>query len=326
MLLSTILSPIASVGRRYNTVTFTKLLEAGEIQEANDMLDSVDINKALQVACKLGYSGIASQLLDRGANINRRRRLRHYGDTPLHDACAHLQLDIVELLVRRGAGVNIANVLGYNSLLIVCDNAEFTDVSIQIAKILIEHGADVEAGNTIGLKPLYMAASHNNQALVALLLERGALVDGSGEANPFKQACRNNCIPIIELLLKYHADINQRDDIDGCALSIAVAQSSYELVEVLLDHGADVMSLDAFHRPVIIQAIESSDIDMVFFLVQHGVYLPEESRAEVMCQACESGRDDIVALLLHLGVSSTVSSPSRKVSIIFESTFKSVLI
>ncbi|CAF1386800.1 unnamed protein product [Adineta steineri] len=61
----------------------------------------------LYVACRFGQTSVAKWLLDKGAYIN--VQLREKRSTPLHGAVFHGHLSTVELLLTRGADINIKN-------------------------------------------------------------------------------------------------------------------------------------------------------------------------------------------------------------------------
>ncbi|CAF4120098.1 unnamed protein product [Adineta steineri] len=83
----------------------------------------------LYVACRFGQTSVAEWLLDKGANIN--FQLPGKRSTPLHGAAFNKHLSTVELLLSRGADINIKN--SYSSTPI--DDAQ-TD---EIKKLLQQH-------------------------------------------------------------------------------------------------------------------------------------------------------------------------------------------
>jgi FOG: Ankyrin repeat len=70
----------------------------------NANAQALDGTTALMVAAEKGYAQIASLLLDKGADVNYRRK--KFGATALMLAAGHGRAEIVEVLLSRGANVN----------------------------------------------------------------------------------------------------------------------------------------------------------------------------------------------------------------------------
>jgi len=87
---------------------------------------------------------------------------------------------------------------------------------LDMAAILIDAGADING-------PLCAAAGRNNVAATALLLDRGAAVDGTGGWSPLEEALYWNSQGTIDLLLRRGATIHN--------LRIAAGLGRTELIE-----------------------------------------------------------------------------------------------
>ena len=87
--------------------------------------DSSDINNViagksfLLIACQYGRIELVKLLLDKGADINTSDMI---GNTPLIIACRENNLSIVALLLRYGAKANVKNILGETPILIAAIN------------------------------------------------------------------------------------------------------------------------------------------------------------------------------------------------------------
>lgn len=146
--------------------------------------------------------GLMKVLLDRGADVNKAltgRTLQRYhaggpaffgeGTTPLMRAAKYDNLDMVQLLVVRGADVNRVQPDGTTALMLAAgvkyaitqegdpEKAGTVDDAYEIAKLLIDRGADVNAANAKGETALYGAAFTGRSRAVAHLVERGARLD-----------------------------------------------------------------------------------------------------------------------------------------------------
>jgi ankyrin repeat protein len=108
----------------------------------------------------------AELLLARGADVNLKDK---FGWTPLHFAAESADVNIIELLLDKGAEVNAKD-----------DEAGFTALhhavrlgKRNVAELLITRGADVNVKDKQGHTPLYVAAGYDYQ-LAEFLIEKGA--------------------------------------------------------------------------------------------------------------------------------------------------------
>ncbi len=153
-------------------------------------------------ADNLDCIGIMKVLLDHGADPDaalKGRMLPRYhangsaafalGTTPLMRAARYDNLDMVQVLVSRGANVSLAQPDGTTALMIAAGvkysltqegdpvNSGTPDDAYEIVKLLAEHGADVNAQNAKGETALYGAAFAGRNRVIQLLAERGAHLD-----------------------------------------------------------------------------------------------------------------------------------------------------
>jgi hypothetical protein len=137
------------------------LLEAGADVRATGERGGTALHEVSDV-------GFAKDLLARGADLDARTRT---GDTPLHAACAAGHRPLVELLVQRGATVEIANTDGKTPYAVARDAG--------IRAFLKQHGAKgFGAGGGVVITPQISKASWQD-----LELARGTLgVDREGHA------------------------------------------------------------------------------------------------------------------------------------------------
>jgi len=146
--------------------------------------------------------GMMKVLLDHGADPNaalQNRVIQRYhangsaalgeGTTPLMRAAYYDNLDMVRLLVERGANVKATQKDGTTALMLAAgvkyaltqegDPAKSGSVNdaYEIVKMLVEKGIDVNAANTQGQTALYGAAFVGREPVISYLAERGARLD-----------------------------------------------------------------------------------------------------------------------------------------------------
>jgi hypothetical protein len=83
-----------------------------------------------------------------------------------------------------------------------------------VVKLLLEKGADLESKDNNGRTPLSWAAENGHEAVVKLLLEKGADLESKDEYNgqtPLSWAAENGHEAVVKLLLEKGADLESKD-------------------------------------------------------------------------------------------------------------------
>jgi serine/threonine protein kinase len=113
---------------------------------------------------------IVKLLIDSGAEVNVKN---NDGDTPLFRGLNNLE--IAKLLITKGADVNSVDSWGNTPI--------FTMINVETTKLLIDSGADIEARNIYGNTPLLNAIDSREDAIVELLIIKGANVNIRNKEN-----------------------------------------------------------------------------------------------------------------------------------------------
>ncbi|KAJ7697571.1 ankyrin repeat-containing domain protein [Mycena metata] len=125
------------------------------------------------------------------------------------------------------------------SALHVAAKAQNTEIAL-----LLEAGANPAAKwGQIKYQPLYLAAANRELAMMKLLLDHGAPVDGvfgcdGASETALHYACSTGHVEMIELLLKHGTDIEAQGHY-GTALGFAVHRRKLDAVRCLLGWGAE---------------------------------------------------------------------------------------
>lgn len=210
----------------------------------------------------------ARLLLEAGANL--KAATRDQAITPLILAAKNGDADMIDALLRAGAGPNVATTDGMTPLM-----AAALSGRADAAQVLLDGGADVnakEAGHH--QTALMFAAAQDRAAMISLLAARGAelnastdvvkleaaKLDDDGNPIPVKKgdetvtggnsfmggmtallfAARDGNREAVQALLAAGADINRVSGGEhSTPLVIAVANGHYEVAKALLDHGAN---------------------------------------------------------------------------------------
>ena len=203
------------------------LLAAGADPMARDSGDRTPLYHARS-------ADVAETLLKAGADVNdARARTR---ETPLHAAAASGRADVVKLLLRKGARVDVTDEYGNTPLYVGARSGP------RVVRLLLDHGADPNArpGGDDD-RPLDEALMAGHGDTTRLLIERGADPRRCDEFgfNALHLAAIGGSADAAELLLSLGLDVNSRTRDGVTPLMTAAKYGHLEFVRLLLDSGAD---------------------------------------------------------------------------------------
>ena len=137
-------------------------------------------------------------------------------------------------LLKRGFDVNTRDERGQSGLVLALQ--EQSPKAIRL--LLAQPGIDIEAVNKAGESALMMAALKGDQASVALLLDRGALVDRPGWT-PLHYAATGPEPALVRLFIDRGARVDAASPNGSMPLMMAAQYGAEDSVDLLLQHGAD---------------------------------------------------------------------------------------
>ncbi len=224
-------------------------------------------NTQLFYAVYKGHLEIVKLLLEKGANVNAKDK---YGDTPLLRATKQRHLEIVKLLLDKGADVNEKDKYGDTPLLSAVEIDH-----LEIVKLLLEKGANVNAKNMNGYTPLMRATENGHLEMVKLLLDRGANVNEKNKNN-YETSLHwavwrrwGGDLEIAKLLLEKGANVNAKDMNGYTPLLRATEQGDLEIMRLLLYKGADVNEKNKSEETPLHAAAKSGKIGIIKLLLQY---------------------------------------------------------
>jgi len=219
-------------------------------------------------------------------------------------------LFLVQLLLDRGADVNVASKDGETPLYMAC----FKGLTSVVATLL-EYGAKMDGTSGIKL-PLNVACRQNDVSVVRLLLNSGANPDipeaGLNRYHrvlPLHIAAVDGTCEVVELLLKYVSNIDITDACGSTALHYAVkylpsANPVETAVDVLLENGADVNILNRSGETPLYIAVSRGLLDVVGKMLQSyggNPNTPSPEDKNPLVTACEKCNVELVDMLLKNG-------------------------
>uniref|UniRef100_A0A803W6X2 Ankyrin repeat and KH domain containing 1 n=1 Tax=Ficedula albicollis TaxID=59894 RepID=A0A803W6X2_FICAL len=159
-------------------------------------------NTALTLACFQGRAEVVSLLLDRKANVEHRAKT---GLTPLMEAASGGYAEVGRVLLDKGADVNAPPVPSSRdtALTIAADKGHY-----KFCELLINRGAHIDVRNKKGNTPLWLAANGGHYDVVQLLVQAGADVDAADnrKITPLMSAFRKGHVKVVQFLVK---EVNQ---------------------------------------------------------------------------------------------------------------------
>uniref|UniRef100_A0A3Q2XHJ6 Ankyrin repeat and KH domain containing 1 n=1 Tax=Hippocampus comes TaxID=109280 RepID=A0A3Q2XHJ6_HIPCM len=159
-------------------------------------------NTALTLACFQGRAEVVSLLLDRKANVEHRAKT---GLTPLMEAASGGYAEVGRVLLDKGADVNAPPVPSSRdtALTIAADKGHY-----KFCELLINRGAHIDVRNKKGNTPLWLAANGGHFDVVQLLVHASADVDAADnrKITPLMAAYRKGHVKVVQYLVK---EVNQ---------------------------------------------------------------------------------------------------------------------
>ncbi|MCA7010761.1 ankyrin repeat domain-containing protein [Wolbachia endosymbiont of Tribolium confusum] len=166
------------------------------------------------------------------------------GNSPLSIAVNKKNLGITKFLIVNGADVNIRDYFNLPPIYYAVRHC-----TIKMIELLIDEGAGIgdyflcaeEARTLVG-----WAIYDNSLEKVEVLLKRSASPNSKFDLYDDSQdtclhaAVRKNHLKIVELLVKYHADINVQNEQGNTPMHLAISFQHTQIIKLLYDNNADI--------------------------------------------------------------------------------------
>ncbi len=303
----------------------------------------------LQVAIKQNSISCLRILLCNNIDVNgghSRTRNMHwpYSEVPLILAVAKDKLDIVDLLIKADAKLDISDQRGLTplvtaarlghlqclkSLLLNRANVDYRSTSqMKTALIsaaenghfsclcaLLEAGASITLATTMGRNALIAAAQYGESKCLHEILKKASksfinCTNQDGESALFL-AAENGHLECVKLLLEYDSNVESTRN-DGKNILMAAASSgSAECVEYLIEQGVILGAVDKTGNNALMYAAKNDNIKVMKHLVKHGMEVTScnHNQETALINAAGHSSPHIVEYLLKCG--SYINQQSR---------------
>ena len=244
---------------------------------------------AIHIASQGRHAEIVDLLLR--ANIDVRNVTTMQGLYPLHVACAASAPDVMSVLLKWGATVNVLDRAGSTPLMYAVRAH-----AIGCARLLLQAGAETTAQDVNGWTALHWAASVGDRRLAQLLLQHKAPMDAVTVRmqTPLMLAVRESNEDVVRLLLERFAKRKEEDCTGKTALDYARATGQRRVVALMQDFTLGSRSKGVVQR----QAVALAPVDC-------GSLSPSSSTESGRCSPMTEPAGSMVQTA---AVSSTVAS------------------
>jgi len=191
---------------------------------------------------------------------------------PMHEALRNGHLDVVLLLLDRGADAEYRDGYGWSALYYASEWG-----IADVVRSLVKHGADLNAEYDdnkspwpVMWTPLQVALANGRLETARVLLECGA---NRNDAVSMCIAARHTSNDLTQLLLAYGADPNTMayGAEDGrTALHVASSHGRIAVIMLLLEHGANVNAQDLYGYTPLHEAAKEGHTEVVQLLLKYG--------------------------------------------------------
>lgn len=188
------------------------------------------------------------------------------GQTALHLATCNGNTQIVALLIKLGADVNIKDDAGEIPLHVAAHSGHK-----EVAALLSLSTAEPNQHNSHGQTPLHLACEKDDADIAGLLSRYGANVnirDDEG-STPLHIAAHGKRKDIVALLLLSGADPNQHNKSGQTPLGLAIKRRCTPVVDLLLEHGADDWPISGSYQTPLERVASHGYVEILNSLLCH---------------------------------------------------------
>lgn len=220
----------------------------------------------LHWAARIQKLEMVKLLLERGADVNAKD---DNGIAALHHLVFRGNLEGVEHLLEHGADVNIVDKDGNTPL---SSTSFYFLYHQEIAELLIDRHADPLLSKDKGLDLLHKAAARGHQRMISYLIENGVdiLERNGNDGTLLHSAAAGGLVEIVKTMIAKNDDVNDKNRYGFTPIHLAAEKGHREIVEMLLSNGADMNIKNTAGLTPYQLAFESGSLRTAEFLKEGG--------------------------------------------------------
>ncbi|KMY99145.1 protein TANC2 isoform X8 [Drosophila simulans] len=261
---------------------------------SQDVTRSVALQQALIGAAAQAHCKILEDLLDLNEtefDLDVNGMEPSSGELALTAAARHGCVDVVGILISRGAQIDARNRQGYSALWLAVKEGHWS-----VVEHLLQRGAllDEPLGQT-RKTPLMIAAEEGHLELVDLLLARGAQREAQDHEGftALSWACLRGHLTAAKTLIEHGCNRHHEDHNGRTALDLAAYQGAASLVLYILEQGGNLEHIDVHGMRPLDRAIACRNIQAVQVFLRKGAKLGPTTWSMAM------GKPEILVILLN---------------------------
>ncbi|GAB0092386.1 Ankyrin repeat [Sergentomyia squamirostris] len=241
------ISPLMLAAMNGHTQAVKLLLDMGS--DINAQIET-NRNTALTLACFQGRHEVVNLLLERKANVEHRAKT---GLTPLMEAASGGYIDVGRVLLDKGADVNAAPVPSSRdtALTIAADKGH-----VKFVELLLYRGAAVEVKNKKGNSPLWLAANGGHLAVVETLFAHDADIDSQDnrKVSCLMAAFRKGHVKVVKWMVyhvtqfpsdqemtRYISTVSDKELLEKCHECVKIIRAAKEAQAVKANKNASIL-------------------------------------------------------------------------------------
>ena len=198
---------------------------------------------ALWVAAFVSNLEIVKLLVERGAQVN---SVTPKNSTALRCACWHGNMDMVRYLVEKGGDIHISKERNATNLLVTITQRRFNMTTY----LVDEAGFDVNECDAKGRSPLYMAVAAESLEIILFLLDRGArnFPSTHDQMSPLMWAAETLQTEIFDVILSHCSELERIEGTELFGSALVCNQYNGGDLERAFDYFYRALDLRAQHH------------------------------------------------------------------------------
>ncbi|XP_055838337.1 ankyrin-3-like [Episyrphus balteatus] len=266
----------------------------------------------LHHAVEMRLCNITEKLLQFGAYVDSKANLYHKKEyTPLHCATENGDLEIVKVLLKKGANVNFKTADGLTSLHLACKTG-----NVEIIDLLLSSNADINAREHNKLTPLYIAVENSRREAAKLLMDHGAKINDEFDNGKTILSCAvdKRLSLIVNDILQYSPDVNNIINKKSLKTALSKRNGYSEIVENMVKYGFSDNHVDINDTALLHNAIKMGNTKTIEDLINYGLNLTckKKENCIVLHIAIKHKQFEVAKLLLTHGADVNAKDENKK--------------